>query len=42
MQSIAVTLIFYGQAVDNKLLVDLSKLGQQQAAATQATNDAIL
>ena len=40
VQSIVGALLFYGRAVDNKLLVALSKLGQQQAAATQATNDA--
>ena len=34
-------LLFYGRAVDNKLLVALSELGQQQASATEATNDAI-
>ena len=42
VQSIVDALLFYGQAVDNKLLVSLSELVQQQAAATQATNDAIL
>ena len=31
-----------GRAVDNKLLVALSELGQQQASATEATNDAII
>ena len=42
VQSIAGALLFYGWAIDNKLLIALSELGQQQAAATQATNDAIL
>ena len=34
-------LLFYTQAVDNKLLVTLSNIGQQEASATEATNDAI-
>ena len=34
--------MFYVQAVYNKVPVDLSKLGQQQAAATQTTNNAIM
>ena len=42
VKSIVGALLFYGRAVDNKLLIALSKIGQQQAAATQATNDAIL
>ena len=42
VQSIVSALLFYGRAIDNKLLVALSELGQQQAASTQATNDAIL
>ena len=41
VQSIVGALLFYGRDVDNKLLVALSKLGQQQASATEATNDAI-
>ena len=41
VQSIVGALLFYGRAVDNKLLVALSELGQQQASATEATNDAI-
>ena len=41
VQSIVAALLFYGRAVDNKLLVSLSDLGQQQASATEATNDAI-
>ena len=34
--------MFYGWAVNNKILVALSYLDQQQTAATQATNDAIM
>ena len=41
VQSIVGALLFYDCAVDNKLIVALSKLGQQQASATEATNDAI-
>ena len=41
VQSIVCALLFYGRAIDNKLLVALSKLGQQQASATEATNDEI-
>ena len=42
VQSFFGALLFYGRAVKNKLLVALSELEQQQAAATQATNNAIL
>ena len=42
VQSIVGALMFYGWAVDNKILVFISKLGQQQADATQSTNDTIL
>ena len=42
VKSIVGELLFYGNAVNNKLLVSLSKIGKQQAAATQATNDAIM
>ena len=35
-------LLFYGQVVDTKILVALSKLSQQQASATQATNASIM
>ena len=42
VQSIVGAMMFYGRAVDNKLLVALSELGQQQAAATQASNNAIM
>ena len=42
VQYIVGALLFYGWAVDNKLLVFISELGQQQADATQAINDTIL
>ena len=42
MKSIVSALLFYGRDVNNKLLVALRELGQQQAAATQSTNDDIL
>ena len=42
MQSIVGSLLFYGRAVNNKILVSFRELGQQQAAPTQATNDDIL
>ena len=42
VQSIVGTLMFYGRAVDNKILVSLIEIGQHQAASTQATNGAIL
>ena len=42
VQSVARALLLYCCAVENKLLVALRKTGQQQAAVTQATNDAIL
>ena len=41
VQSILGALLFYGRAVNNKLLVALSDLGKQQASATESTNDAI-
>ena len=41
VQSIFVALLYYARAVDKKLLVALSELGQQQAAATKATNNAV-
>ena len=34
-------MLYHARAVNNKLLVALSELGQQQASATEATNDAI-
>ena len=41
VQSIVIALLYYARSVDNKLLVALSELGQQQATATKAINDAI-
>ena len=40
-QGIVGALLYYAQAVDNKLLVDVSAIGSLQAYATQRTNDAI-
>ena len=40
VQTIIGVLLYCARAVDNKLFVALSELGQQQAAATEATNDA--
>ena len=34
-------LLFYARAFDNKLIIALSELGQQQSSDTEATNDAI-
>ena len=42
VQSIFGALLLYGQAVDNEIFLSLSEIGQHQAAATQATNDAIM
>ena len=41
VQTIVGTLLYYARAVDNKLLVALSTIGGQQAAATKKTNKAI-
>ena len=41
VQSSVGALLSYARADENKLLVSLSELGQQQASATEATNDAI-
>ena len=41
VQVIVGALLYYAQAVDNKLLFGLSAIGSQQAAATQSTNEAI-
>jgi hypothetical protein len=41
VQAIVGALLYYVHAVDNKLLVALIKLGQPQAAATEATNNAV-
>ena len=40
VQGIVGTLLYYAQAVYNKLLVGLSDIGSQQDAATQRTNEA--
>ena len=41
IQAIVGAVLFYGRAVDNKLLVTLNSIGTQQAAATEATNEAV-
>ena len=41
IQEIIGAFLFYGRAADNKLLVTLNLIGTQQAAATEATNEAI-
>ena len=41
VQRIVGALLYYGRAVDNKLLVAISAIGSQQAAATEHTNAAI-
>ena len=41
VQGIIGALLYYAQAVDNKLLVGLSAIGSQQASATQRTNESI-
>ena len=41
VQSIVGALLYYARAVDKKILVALSELGQHQATATEATNNAI-
>jgi hypothetical protein len=41
VQEIVGALLFYGQAVDNKLLVTINAIGIQQATATEATNEAV-
>ena len=41
VQGIVGALLYYNQSVDNNLLVGLSAIGSQQAAATQRTNEAI-
>ena len=41
VQGIVGALLYYAQAMDNKLLVSLSSVGSQQAAATQCTNESI-
>ena len=41
VQRIVGALLYYARAVDNKLLVALSAIGSQQAAATENTNTAV-
>ena len=41
VQGIVGALLYIGRAVNNKLLVALSSIGDQQAAATEETKDAI-
>ena len=41
IQAIVGAVLLYGRAVDNKLLVTLDSIGIQQAAATEATNEAV-
>ena len=41
IQAIVGAVLFYGRAVDNKLLVALNSIGTQQAAASEATNEAV-
>ena len=42
IQSIVGALLYYARAVDNKLLLSINKLGQQQASATEDSNAALL
>ena len=41
VQSIVGALLYYSRAVDNKLILALSDLGQQKFSSTEATNNAI-
>ena len=41
VQSIVGAMLYYARTVDNRLLVALSTVGGQQAAATEKTNEAI-
>ena len=41
IQAIVGDVLFYGRAVDNKLLVTLNSVGTHQAEATEATNEAV-
>ena len=41
VQAIVVALLFYGLAVDNKVLVALNTIGTKHAAATESTNESI-
>ena len=41
IQAIVGAVLFYGRSVDNKLLVTLNSIVTHQAAATEATNEAV-
>ena len=41
IQAITGAVLLYGRAVDNKLLVTINSIVTQQAAATEATNEAV-
>ena len=41
VQAIVGALLFYGWAVDNKVLMSLNTIVTQQSAATEITNEAI-
>ena len=41
IQAIVGALLFYGRAVDNKLLVTLNSIGTHQASGTETTNKAV-
>ena len=41
IQAIVGAVLFYGSAVNNKLLVTLNSIGTQQAAETESTNEAV-
>ena len=41
IQGIVGALLYYGRAVDNKLIVSLSSIGSQQATTTEITKKAI-
>ena len=41
IQAIVGAVLFYERAVSNKLLVTLNAIGTQQAAKTEATNEAV-
>ena len=40
-QAIVCAVLFYGRAVENKLLVTLNSIGTQKEAATEATNEVV-
>ena len=41
VHTIVVALLFYGRALDNKVVEALNTIGTQQAASTESTNGAI-